>query len=146
MNKKTVGNMIAALVVCVMGMSAVADVATDMITSEAVFWFDASTLTAAAGTELDSWADVRGGSYPTFTTYTTIKPQVIEIVSGPLAGKKAVTFFTVGTACDMQLASEQAIKTAFFVTDIDQSGDAYLLGSGTKFNFARGAGGYGTTA
>ena len=146
MNKKTVGNLIAAAVVCMTGTHAVADVATDMITSEAVFWFDASALTAAAGTELDSWADVRGGSYPTFTTYTTIKPQVIEIASGPLAGKKAVTFFTVKTVCDMQLASEQAIKTAFFVTDIDQSGDAYLLGSGTNFNFARGSGGYGTTA
>ena len=144
MNKKTVGNLIAAAVVCMTGTHAVADVVTDMITSEAVFWFDASTLTAAAGTELDSWADVRGGSYPTFTTYTTIKPQVIEIADGPLAGKKAVTFFTVGTKCDMQLASRMQLKTAFFVTDIEESADAYLLGdSGSSGNyyFARGTGG-----
>ncbi len=148
MNKKTVGNLIAAAVVCMTGTHAVADVATDMITSEAVFWFDASALTAAAGTELDSWADVRGGSYPTVTTYKSIKPQVIEIADGALAGKKAVTFFTVGTQCDMKFSADQNIKTAFFVTDIDQSGDAYLLGSQgnmSHFYFARGAGGYGTT-
>ena len=147
MNKKTVGKLIADLVVCVMGMSAAADVVTDMITSEAVFWFDASTLTAAAGTELDSWADVRGGSHPGVTTYTTIKPQVIEIADGPLTGKKAVTFFTVGTKCDMKFAANQTVRTAFFVTDIDQSGDAYLLGSSGSYSyyFARGTGGnYGT--
>ena len=144
MNKKTVGNLIVAAVVCMTGTHAVADDATDMITSEAVFWFDASALAEAVGTELDSWADVRGGSYPTFTTYTTIKPQVIEIADGPLAGKKAVTFFTVGTKCDMQLASRMQLKTAFFVTDIDLSANAYLLGDSGKsgnYYFARGTGG-----
>ena len=76
MDKKTVGNMIAAVVACVMGMPAVADIATDMITSEAVFWFDASTLDVAVGTELDSWADVRGESYPAMMTYTAIRPRL----------------------------------------------------------------------
>ena len=57
--------------------------APSLVTDEALFWFDASALTETTGTELDSWADVRGGSYPTFTTYTTTKPQVIEI-SRPL--------------------------------------------------------------
>ena len=141
MDKKTVGNMIAAVVACVMGMPAVADIATDMITSEAVFWFDASTLDVAVGTELDSWADVRGESYPAMMTYTAIRPQVIEIADGDLAGKKAVTFFTAGTACDMQLDSRMQIQTAFFVTDIDMSGDAYLLGDSSGYEFARGTGG-----
>ena len=122
--------------------------APDFVTNEALFWLDASALDAVAGTELDSWADVRGGSHPTVTTYKSIKPQVIEIADGALAGKKAVTFFTVGTQCDMKFSADQNIKTAFFVTDIDQSDDAYLLGSqGNKshFYFARGTGGYGTT-
>ena len=35
--------------------------APDLVTNEALFWLDASTLDAAAGTELDSWADARGG-------------------------------------------------------------------------------------
>ena len=115
--------------------------APDFVTDEAVFWLDASTLNAAAGTELNSWADVRGGSHPTVTTYTTIKPQVIEIAGGPLSGKKAVTFFTVGTKCDMKFAANQTVRTAFFVTDIDQSADAYLLGSSGDYYFARGTGG-----
>ena len=63
--------------------AAYAATAPGFVTSDAVFWLDASALTETAGTELDSWADVRGGSYPTFTTYTTTKPQVIEI-SRPL--------------------------------------------------------------
>ena len=115
--------------------------APDFVTNEAVFWLDASALTETAGTELDSWADVRGGSYPSVTTYTTVKPQVIEIADGPLTGKKAVTFFTVGTKCDMKFAANQTVRTAFFVTDIDQSADAYLLGSSGDYYFARGTGG-----
>ena len=110
--------------------------APDLVTSEALFWLDASTLSAAAGTEIDSWADVRGGSHPGVTTYTDIKPQVIEIADGPLAGKKAVTFFEVGTVCDMKFAANQTVRTAFFVVDMDQSIDAFLLG---------GAGGSGNS-
>ena len=78
-----------------------------LVTNEALFWFDASALTETAGTELDSWADVRGGSHPGVTTYTTTKPQVIAIADGALAGKKAVSFGAVGTACDMKFASVQ---------------------------------------
>ena len=125
--------------------AAYAATAPSFVTSDAVFWLDASALTETAGTELDSWADVRGGSHPGVTTYTTIKPQVIEIADGPLTGKKAVTFFTVGTKCDMQLASRMQIKTAFFVTDIDLSANAYLLGDSSNYYFARGTGdNYGT--
>ena len=125
---------------------ACAATAPSFVTSDAVFWLDASALTETAGTELDSWADVRGGSHPGVTTYTTIKPQVIEIADGPLTGKKAVTFFTVGTKCDMKFAANQTVRTAFFVTDIDQSADAYLLGSSGDYFFARGTGGNSGTA
>ena len=118
-----------ALCVAVVHTPSFADVVVpDLVTSEALFWFDASTLEAAAGTELDSWADVRGGSYPTFTTYTTIKPQVIEIADGALAGKKAVSFGDFGTECDMKFAAFVNIKTAFFVVDLDQQQHAFLLG------------------
>ena len=122
-------------------------IAPDLVTNEALFWFDASTLSAAAGTELDSWADVRGGSYPGVTTYTATKPQVIEIADGPLAGKKAVTFFQWKTVCDMNFPSTQSIKTAFFVVDIDQQQYAFLLGGpsdGTapnNYGFHRGSNG-----
>ena len=126
--------------------AAYAATAPGFVTSDAVFWLDASALTETAGTELDSWADVRGGSHPGVTTYTTIKPQVIEIADGPLAGKKAVTFFSVKTKCDMKFAANQTVRTAFFVTDIDQSADAYLLGSSGDYYFARGTGGNSGTA
>ena len=126
--------------------AAYAATAPDFVTSDAVFWLDASALSETAGTELDSWADVRGGSHPGVTTYTTIKPQVIEIADGPLAGKKAVTFFSVKTKCDMKFAANQTVRTAFFVTDIDQSADAYLLGSSGDYYFARGTGGNSGTA
>ena len=126
--------------------AACAATAPGFVTSDAVFWLDASALTETAGTELDSWADVRGGSHPGVTTYTTIKPQVIEIADGPLAGKKAVTFFSVKTKCDMKFAANQTVRTAFFVTDIDQSADAYLLGSSGDYYFARGTGGNSGTA
>lgn len=51
-------------VLCVTAASSPSWAATapDFVTSEAVFWLDASTLTETAGTELNSWADVRGGS------------------------------------------------------------------------------------
>lgn len=102
--------------------------APEIVNKEATFWFDASTLEHAAGTEINTWADVRGEGYPTLTTYTDIKPQVIEIAEGDLAGKKAVTFFTRGTQCDMQFSARQSIKTAFFVVDLDQQQHAFLLG------------------
>ena len=100
----------------------------EIVNKEATFWLDASTLEQAAGTELDSWSDVRGGGYPSLSTYTSTKPQVIEIAEGDLAGKKAVTFFSKGTNCDMQFSARQSIKTAFFVVDLDQIQHAFLLG------------------
>ena len=89
----------------------------DLVTKEAGFWFDASTLAEEAGASLDTWNDVRGEGYPSLSTYTATKPQVIRIADGELAGKKAVTFFTVGTECDMRFPSTQEIKTAFFVVE-----------------------------
>ncbi|MBQ4198729.1 MAG: hypothetical protein II649_02485 [Kiritimatiellae bacterium] len=119
--------------------------APDLVTNEAVLWLDAATLGAEAGTELDSWADARGAEYPAAATYTARKPQVIEIADGGLAGKKAVTFFSAGTECDMQFPSVMTLKTAFFVTDIDLSSNAYLLGGpvdgNSNYSFARGIGG-----
>ncbi len=102
--------------------------APEIVNKEATFWLDASTLEQAAGTEISTWADVRGEGYPTLTTYTDIKPQVIEIAEGDLAGKKAVTFFTKGTQCDMEFSSHQSVKTVFFVVDLDQQQHAFLLG------------------
>ena len=61
-----------AAVVAASAMAALpsqAATAPDFVTSEAVFWLDASTLSETVGTELNSWADVRGGSYPGVTTY-----------------------------------------------------------------------------
>ena len=100
----------------------------EIVNKEATFWLDASTLEQAAGTEIDTWADVRGEGYPSLSTYTSTKPQVIEIAEGDLAGKKAVTFFSKGTNCDMQFSARQSIKTAFFVVDLDQIQHAFLLG------------------
>lgn len=119
----------------------------ELVTKEAGFWFDASTLAEEAGASLDTWNDVRGEGYPSLSTYTATKPQVIRIADGALAGKKAVTFFTVGTECDMRFPSTQEIKTAFFVVDIDQEQYAFLLGgpsNGTapyNYGFHRNSGG-----
>jgi len=109
----------------------------ETVTKESALWLDASTLTQAAGTQLDSWADARGAGRPTATSYKSVKPQVIEIADGELAGKKAVTFFTVGTQCDMQFPRITGIKTVFFVVDMDQSMDAFWLGDST-YSFHRG--------
>ena len=149
MNTKTICAAIAAICVAMVSAPSWAATAPGLVTNEALFWFDASALTETTGTELDSWADVRGGSHPGVTTYTTTKPQVIEIADGALAGKKAVSFGTVGTACDMKFASVQEIKTAFFVVDLDQNQYAFLLGgpkdgvgvAPRNYGFHRGTGG-----
>ena len=147
MEAKMIRAAIAAICVAAVVPSYAETIVPDLVTNEALFWFDASTLSAAAGTEIDSWADVRGGSYPGVTTYTATKPQVIEIADGPLAGKKAVTFFQWKTVCDMNFPSTQSIKTAFFVVDIDQQQYAFLLGGpsdGTapnNYGFHRGSNG-----
>ncbi len=149
MQTKTIRATLAAICVAAALPSYAETIAPNLVTSEALFWFDASALTETTGTELDSWADVRGGSHPGVTTYTTTKPQVIEIADGALAGKKAVSFGTVGTACDMKFASVQEIKTAFFVVDLDQNQYAFLLGgpkdgvgvAPRNYGFHRGTGG-----
>lgn len=67
---------VALVAVALCAASVRADVtAPDFVTNEALFWLDASALTETAGTQLDSWADVRGGSHPSVTTYTATKPQ-----------------------------------------------------------------------
>lgn len=126
--KTTVGAALFAAA-CSFMVSGVAATAPDFLKDEAVFWLDASTLTQSAGQEVTSWADPRGEGYPVATAYTDIKPQVVEIASGELAGKKAVTFFDVGTACDMHFEANMLVKTVFFVVDIDQARNAYLLGA-----------------
>ena len=98
METKMIRAAIAAICVAAVVPSYAETIVPDLVTNEALFWFDASALTETTGTELDSWADVRGGSHPGVTTYTSTKPQVIEIADGVLAGKKAVSFGTVGTA------------------------------------------------
>ncbi len=120
-----------------------------LVRNEASIWLDASSLTETTGQTLDVWRDIRGASHPTATTYTSVKPQVIEIADGPLAGRKAVTFFSHGTDCDMQFAAEEKVQTAFFVVDMDLNQNSILLGgpnvpnpgSDYVFVFFRGAGG-----
>lgn len=114
---------------CSFVMPGAAATAPDFLPGEALFWLDASTLDLSAGQDVVSWPDVRGVNYHVATTYTDIKPKVIEIESGELAGKKAVTFFNVGTVCDMHFESNMLVKTVFFVMDIDQDRRAYLLGA-----------------
>ncbi len=126
--KMTVGAALF-LAACSFMMTAAAATAPDFLKDEAVFWLDASTLTQSAGQEVTSWADPRGEGYPVATAYTNINPQIVEIASGELAGKKAVTFFDVGTACDMHFEANMLVKTVFFVVDIDQDRKAYLLGA-----------------
>ncbi len=120
----------------------------DEILKRAAFWLDASTLTEPAGSAITTWTDPRGADYPAATSYKGVKPQVIEISSGPLAGKKAVTFFSVGTQCDMQFPMVKTIKTAFFVVDLDQAQNAFLMcnnlnssGNDNTFVFHRGSNG-----
>ena len=117
---------------CSFAVPRAAATAPDFLKDEALFWLDASTLDLSAGQDVVSWPDVRGVNYHVATTYTDIKPKVIEIESGELAGKKAVTFFNVGTVCDMHFESNMLVKTVFFVMDIDQDRKAYLLGADKK--------------
>ncbi len=123
-------------------MAAAAVTAPDLVTNEALFWLDATTFSdVASGTEITAWPDARGSSYPGVTSYKSVKPQVIEISDGDLAGKKAVTFFTAGTQCDMRFNSQHTVKTVFFVLDIDQTVSAFLLGADNSYDFHRGTGG-----
>ena len=63
--------LMAVVAICIATTTWADVTAPGLVTSEAVFWLDASTLTETAGTEIDSWADARGGSYPGVTTYST---------------------------------------------------------------------------
>ena len=110
----------------------------EIVTSEATLWLDATDLESG---EIESWSDVRGYDYYTATTYSGVaSPTVIKIASGALAGKKAVSFGTVGTKCDLTFPRHQT-RTAFFVMDIDQSPVAALLGDNSDYGFIRGANG-----
>ena len=95
-----------------------------VVLEKATFWVDASQLTV--GTELTSWPDARGGSYPVASSYTSVKPKVISVAAGPLAGKPAVDFYPIGTSCDMGF-DMQYVRTVFLVVDIDRSMDAFWL-------------------
>ena len=95
-----------------------------VVLEKATFWVDASQLTV--GTELTSWPDARGGSYPVASSYTSVKPKVISVAAGPLAGKPAVDFHPIGTPCDMGF-DMQYVRTVFLVVDIDRSPDAFWL-------------------
>lgn len=134
------------LAVCVAGVWHMAlwagAAAPTIVTNEATFWLDATDLALGA---ITSWADVRGDGYYTATTYSgmTVNPTVIEIAEGALAGKKTVSFGSVGTMCDLAFPRHQT-QTAFFVVDIDQSTKAFLLGDSKEigdtgdFGFHRG--------
>ncbi len=104
--------------------------APSFVTDEAVFWLDASTLSQLPGEEVTSWPDVRGEGYPTATTCATVVPKMISTSGsrGSITGKKAVTFFSAGTQCDMNFTTDYNVKAAFFVVDIDATQDAFLLG------------------
>ncbi len=99
-----------------------------LVKNEAAFWLDASNLTV--GDELTSWRDVRGEGFPVASSYDGISqlPQVVEIASGDLAGKKAVDFFSIGTQCDLKFGESYCVKTVFFVVDVEQVQHAFLLG------------------
>ena len=100
------------------------------VNNEAVFWLDASTLSQLPGQEVTTWPDVRGEGYPTATTCASVTPKMITTsgTRGTILGKKAVTFFTAGTQCDMNFPEDYNVKAAFFVVDIDATQDAFLLG------------------
>ena len=116
-------------------MSALAGVsAPSFVTEEAVFWLDASTLSQLPGQEVTSWPDVRGEGYPSATSCASVVPKMTSTsgTQGTISGKKAVTFFTVGTQCDMNFTTDYNVKAAFFVVDIDATQDAFLLGGPAK--------------
>ena len=68
MVKRQVGGLFKADVFIVglslLCVTARAATAPSFVTSDAVFWLDASALTETAGTELDSWADAPRPQYP----------------------------------------------------------------------------------
>lgn len=130
---------------CTLGTFAQATVP-ELVKKEAGFWLDASTLTESTGTKLSSWADPRGEGYPVATSFKAVVPEVIEIADGPLQGKKAVTFFSVYTQCDMSFVETKKVRTAFFVVDMDDSADAFLMTNcrdtdSTSYVFHRGSSG-----
>ncbi|MBP5510888.1 MAG: hypothetical protein J6Z49_08225 [Kiritimatiellae bacterium] len=119
--------------------------APSFVNDEAVFWLDASTLSLG---EINSWADVRGGSYPVASNCRTVNPRVIQISSGDLSGKKTVDFGTYGTDCDMKFPDYYTVKTVFFVVDVEATQGAFLLGGPTinmgfnpSYAFHRGSNG-----
>ena len=104
--------------------------APQFVKDEAVFWLDASSLTQLPGEDVTIWPDVRGGAYPTATSCSDVIPKLIATSDerGTMSGKKAVTFFTTGTQCDMNFPTDYNVKSVFFVVDIDPKHEAFLLG------------------
>lgn len=74
----------------------------EIVKKNATFWFDTSEMESEIGKELDIWNDVRGDGYPSLTTYTSIKPRIIQIQSGKLKDKPAIDFRNFGNICDMK--------------------------------------------
>lgn len=60
---------LVAVVVCMSVLSVFAGVsAPEIVSRDALFWLDASTLEQLPGGEVYEWPDVRGGEYPTATS------------------------------------------------------------------------------
>ena len=106
--------------------------APDFVTSEAVFWLDASTLSQLPGQEVTSWPDVRGEGHPVASTAPNrVNPTMTAIASGSLAGKVAVDFGSLGSNKDMAFdAALENVMMIFFVMDIDNAKYACLIGGG----------------
>lgn len=105
---------------------------------EAMFWLDANDA-GAVGAELDVWHDHRGPGYFMAKRSLPVKPKVIEVEKGPLAGKKAVSFHSFGTRSDMDF-TRQRVEEAFFVMEMDRPADDsnFYLGDARQCMFHGG--------
>ena len=105
---------------------------------EAMFWLDANDA-GAVGAELDVWHDHRGPGYFMAKRSLPVKPKVIAVEKGPLAGKKAVSFHSFGTRSDMDF-TRQRVEEAFFVMEMDRPTDDsnFYLGDARQCMFHGG--------
>ncbi len=105
---------------------------------DAMFWLDANDA-GAVGAELDVWHDHRGPGYFMAKRSLPVKPKVIAVEKGPLAGKKAVSFHSFGTRSDMDF-TRQRVEEAFFVMEMDRPTDDsnFYLGDARQCMFHGG--------
>jgi hypothetical protein len=128
MKTTTIRAAFAAAAMCAAALPSFAATAPDFVTSEAVFWFDASTLSQIPGEEVASWPDVRGeGFLVASTAPNRNNPMVASIASGSLAGKKVVDFGNLGSDRDMKFDAAM-VKSVCLVMEIDNAKYASLLG------------------